>query len=138
MPYHLFRVPVHAAHRAYYASNTLQVADRPQQILPMYGNGLYIPDDTYLFPEGLSRLSPAPPVPSHHHVPRNPFTIHTFVLGVYVFSIAIVKSGFFIIHDTVCISEVFMQFLQVKWILVILYSLVITGITIYKPSAHHQ
>ena len=44
------------------------------------------------------------------------FTIHTFVLGVYVFSIAIVKSGFFIIHDTVCISEVFMQFLQVKWI----------------------
>ena len=41
-------------------------------------------------------------------------------------------------HDTIRIYNIFIQFIQIEMIAVTLYSLVMTGITIYRPSLHHQ
>ena len=49
--------------------------------------------------------------------PKIFLSIYAFMLRIYIFSIPIVKSGFCIIHDTVSISKILMQLLQVEWIL---------------------
>ena len=61
-----------------------------------------------------SQSSKYPAIPS---CPKVFLAIHTLMFGINIFTIPIIQSRLFIIHQTIGISQIFMQFFQIKRIL---------------------
>ena len=60
------------------------------------------------------------------------------VLGIHILGIAVVQAFFVIEHDAVAHQYIVIEFVEIFGILGDFIHFVITGITMYRPSAHHQ